>query len=74
MSKPGRIESVPGILRRLGAIAYDLILLVSILFIATALVLPFNDGQALQPGRTLYLIYLLICCFFFLALFHAVYG
>ena len=45
--------------RRLAAIAYDACLLFGVLFVATALVLPFAPGPAIAPGNRLYLLYLL---------------
>ena len=50
----------PGeILRRFAAIAYDAFLLFALLFVATALILPFTGGQAVAPGSVAYLLYLL---------------
>lgn len=55
-----------GLLRRLGALCYDSVLLAAILFVATALVLPLNGGEALRPGQWLYSAYLLaVTAFFF---------
>lgn len=48
-----------GLLRRLASLLYDVLLLVAILFVATACLLPFNGGEALQPGQWLYSAYLL---------------
>jgi uncharacterized RDD family membrane protein YckC len=54
----------PNLLRRLAAIFYDLLLLLSVLFVATALILPFNAGEAFtQHG--FYSIYLLTLSFIF---------
>ncbi len=52
------------LIRRFAAIVYDLLLLASILFVATALVLPFNAGQAFE-AQIFYLLYLLIISFIF---------
>ncbi|MGB4499283.1 MAG: RDD family protein [Methylococcaceae bacterium] len=54
----------PNLLRRLAAIFYDLLLLLSVLFVATALILPFNAGQAFTQ-HSLYSLYLLIVSFIF---------
>ena len=43
-----------GLPRRLGAILYDALLLIAVLFIATALVLPFTDGEAVPAGNLLF--------------------
>jgi uncharacterized RDD family membrane protein YckC len=54
----------PNLLRRLAAIFYDLLLLLSVLFVATALILPFNAGQAFTHS-VFYSLYLLIISFIF---------
>lgn len=48
----------PGLLRRLGAIAYDSLVLAALLMIATALVLPFTGGEAVGAGNGLFQLYL----------------
>ncbi len=53
------------LIRRFAAIAYDLLLLLSVLFVATALILPLNAGQAFDPQNWFYAIYLLIISFVF---------
>lgn len=58
-----------GLLRRLAGLIYDLLLLVGILFIATAVVLPLNAGEALRPSQWLYSAYLLAVTFFFFGWF-----
>jgi len=57
-----------GLTRRLLAIVYDLFLLIAVLFIATALAMVFNRGQAIEPGQAIYpfyIAYLLIVSFGF---------
>jgi uncharacterized RDD family membrane protein YckC len=57
-----------GIVRRLMAIMYDLFLLLAILFIATAIAMIFNQGNAIEPGQAIYpyyIIYLLVLSFVF---------
>ncbi len=49
--------------RRVGSIFYDSLLLSSVLILATALVLPFNDGVAISPDRDVFSIYLLVVSF-----------
>ena len=53
------------LLRRLGAIVYDGLLLLGTLFIATALVLPFTGGIPVPADNLLFPIYLLSICFLF---------
>jgi uncharacterized RDD family membrane protein YckC len=56
----------PGLIRRMLAIIYDLFLLIALLFIATAIMMALNDGNAIEPGQPLYpfyIIYLLIVSF-----------
>lgn len=57
-----------GLVRRLMAIIYDLFLLLALLFIATSVVMVFNQGKAIAPGHPLYAFYvtcLLLICFCF---------
>lgn len=54
----------PNLLRRLAAIFYDLLLLLSVLFVATALILPFNAGEAFTQ-HWFFSLYLLILSFIF---------
>lgn len=44
--------------RRLLAIIYDCFLLLALLFIATAVVMPLNKGEAFEPGSRLYPLYI----------------
>ncbi|MBF6648154.1 MULTISPECIES: RDD family protein [unclassified Methylobacter] len=60
---------VPGFLRRLAAIIYDLFLLLALLFFATALLLPLNAGEAFTSQQFFYPVYLLVISFFFYAWF-----
>jgi uncharacterized RDD family membrane protein YckC len=41
-----------GLLRRFGAMLYDLLLVIALLFIVTALFLPFTGGEAITPDRS----------------------
>ncbi len=52
-------------LRLLAAISYDLLLLIALFFLATALVLPFNQGHAFRSEQWFYPIYLLLVSFLF---------
>ena len=65
--KPGRdLPSAPGFFRRLAAQIYDLFLLLAVLFLATALLLPFTAGVAVTAQHILiYRIYLAVVSFFF---------
>jgi uncharacterized RDD family membrane protein YckC len=68
--KPGNEpNSRPGFLRRLSAIFYDLLLLVAVLFVATALLLPLNGGKAFTTQQFFLPLYLLLVSFFFYAWF-----
>jgi uncharacterized RDD family membrane protein YckC len=55
----------PGLLRHLAAIIYDLLLLVAVLFFATAILLPFNGGEAFSHQQITYPLYLLTVSFCF---------
>jgi uncharacterized RDD family membrane protein YckC len=61
--------SPASLLRRLGAIVYDTLLLFAILFVATALVLPLTGGTAVPAGQPLFSLYILAICFLFYAWF-----
>jgi len=64
--KPGADRpKAPGFLRRLAAAGYDLFLLLAVLFLATAVALPFNAGQAFASGQLFYPLYLLSISFGF---------
>lgn len=47
-------------LRRIAAIFYDCILLMGILFAATAFLLTFNEGEAFRPGHPIYTLTLVL--------------
>ncbi|MCK4951841.1 MAG: RDD family protein [Gammaproteobacteria bacterium] len=65
-SKETTLDFCPaGILRRIGAFSYDCLLLLAILFVTTALLLPFTEGEAIKTGNMLYSIYLFIVAFLF---------
>jgi uncharacterized RDD family membrane protein YckC len=55
----------PGLLRILAAIIYDFLLLIAILFLATAILLPFNGGKAFTNQPIFYPLYLLAVSFCF---------
>jgi len=61
--------SVPGFLRRMGAVIYDALLLAAVLFFATALALPFNDGRAFAADQYYFPFYLLCVSYVFYAWF-----
>lgn len=46
-----------GLARRLMAIVYDLFLLMALIFIATAVAMAFNKGDAIEPGQPIYPFY-----------------
>ena len=50
----------PGLLRRLAALAYDTLLLFSLLFAATVPVLVMTGGQAIRPNHPVFTTYLLV--------------
>jgi len=65
--KPGAVVlTAPSFLRRLAAVFYDAILLIAVLFFATALLLPFNKGLAFTSEQFFYPPYL----FFISGLFY----
>ncbi|MDP2098837.1 MAG: RDD family protein [Methylobacter sp.] len=56
-------------MRRLAVILYDVLLLIALLFVATALVLPLNAGEAFTAQQFYFPLYLLLVSFFFYAWF-----
>lgn len=54
-----------GFFRYLAIIIYDLLLLLALLFLATAIALPFNSGAAFTNNQYFFPIYLLIVSFLF---------
>lgn len=59
----------PTLMRRFGAMLYDGMLLFAVLFIATAVLLPFRHGQAFRAGQWAYNLYLLGVSFAFFGWF-----
>lgn len=57
--------SAPGFLCRLAIVFYDFLLLIALLFLATALLLPFNAGEAFTREQFFYPVYLLTVSFVF---------
>ncbi len=55
----------PGFFRHLAIILYDALLLVALLFLATALVLPYNEGEAFTSTQYIFPFYLLFISFIF---------
>ena len=63
--KPGIASpATPGFFRYLAAIFYDLILVIAVYFVATAILLPFNQGEAIRSSF-LFPVYLLSVSFLF---------
>jgi len=58
-------DSVPSFFRRLAAMFYDAILLLAVLFLAAALLLPFNSGEAVTAKYIIYPYYLLVSFVFY---------
>jgi len=57
-----------GILRRLGAFAYDFILLLAVLFLMTAILMPVSRGF-ISPANIFFKIYILLTIFIFFGWF-----
>lgn len=53
------------LLRRLAAICYDGMLLFSVLFVSTLLILPLVSNTAIESGNLAYNFYLLIMCYLY---------
>lgn len=61
----GETDLTPSFFRRLAAMFYDSFLLLALWFLATALLLPLNGGQAFSSRQIFYPIYLLSVSFGF---------
>lgn len=61
--------SRPGLFLRLAVVVYDALVLLAVLFLATALVLPITKGQAIEPEHPLFQLYLLAVAFLYLGWF-----
>lgn len=55
----------PSLFRRLAVVVYDAFLLVATLFFATAVLLPFHQGESFEPNTLLYTLYLIVVSFLF---------
>lgn len=53
----------PGLARRSAAMGYDALLLVAVLFVATAVLMPFTGGEAIHPNDVWYTVYLVVVSF-----------
>lgn len=62
---PGSAITPAGLFRRLAGLLYDLLLLIGVLFVATAFVLPITGGEAIRPHQWTYTGYLLGVTFLF---------
>ncbi|MGR9044724.1 MAG: RDD family protein [Gammaproteobacteria bacterium] len=58
-----------GFFRRFAAQLYDGLLLVAVLFFATAVILPLNHGEAFTSDNVFYLAYLILVSFLFFGWF-----
>ncbi len=69
MSQPQADLPNAPLLRRFAAILYDGLLLLALLFIASAVVLPLTGGEAVHAGNPLFTSYLFVVAFAFYAWF-----
>jgi len=59
----------PGLFRRLAVVLYDSLVMLAVLFLATALALPLTHGQAVSSESPLFQFYLLVVMFLYLGWF-----
>jgi uncharacterized RDD family membrane protein YckC len=64
-----KIPSTAGFWRRMAAILYDCFLLLATCFLATAIALPLNNGEAFHSGEYFYSGYLIVVSFAFFGWF-----
>jgi len=71
MTTPEMTNQLPtaGFLRRLGALIYDVLLLMAVIVIAGFVALPFTGGEAPSPGNPFYQTYLFVLSYVFFAWF-----
>lgn len=65
----GIVEAPAPLWRRLAAMMYDALIVIALLMFATAIVLPFNQGEAYDSGNVLLQLYLLAIVLGFFVLF-----
>ena len=58
-------KQAPGLFKRLAVTVYDLLLLVAVLFVATLVLLPFQQGNEFKPNSWLFPAYLILVSFLF---------
>jgi uncharacterized RDD family membrane protein YckC len=61
--------TIAGFWRRMAAISYDVLLLIAVCFLATAIALPLNNGEAFHAGQYAYPAYLIVIGFAFFGWF-----
>lgn len=66
-SAGGPAATPGGLLRRVAALAYDALLLLAVLFVATFLVLPLTGGEAVPAGSPGFRSYLFLVAFLYFA-------
>ena len=59
----------PGVFRRLAVLVYDAMVMLAVLFLATALALPLSQGEAVAAESPLFQLYLLTVMFLYLGWF-----
>ena len=59
----------PGLFRHLGVMAYDFLLLLSVLLVATLIAVAANGGQAIDNNNPFFMLYLLVVSGFFYSWF-----
>lgn len=69
MNTTTETTATPSLPRRLAAIFYDLLLLLAVLFVASALALVINGGVPIRTGNPFYTLYMLMVAFLFYAWF-----
>lgn len=62
-------DTAPGLFRRLAVLVYDAIVMLAVLFLATALALPVTHGEAVAAESPLFQLYLLVVMFLYLGWF-----
>ncbi len=69
MNLPPSETHTVSLIRRLAAMSYDGFVLIAIFFFATALLLPFTEGEAISSDKVIYSCYLMLWWYLFFVWF-----
>ncbi len=65
MNQTAQSHQRPGLFRHLAMMAYDMLLLLSVLLVAGFIAVAFNGGEAISSSNPFFMLYITGICFFF---------